>query len=202
MKLAESILSQPNGAIWQTICGTTCQAHGGGGIHEDYFLPWHRMYLFYFEDIIRGVLNDDDFSLPYWNYSASDPGIHGVIPPEFTKKNDATFGSLYQQNRNTGVNGGQPIDSGELDDPLSLESLSQCTYSPNGAEEGFCMKLDNGLHGNVHVEVGDETNMGTVPNAAGDPIFWLHHCNIDRLWASWNAASREKSGDRPKLCFC
>jgi tyrosinase len=20
-----------------------------------------------------------------------------------------------------------------------------------------------------------------------DPIFWLHHCNIDRLWAEWNA---------------
>jgi tyrosinase len=23
-----------------------------------------------------------------------------------------------------------------------------------------------------------------------DPIFWLHHCNIDRLWAEWNAPPR------------
>lgn len=28
--------------------------------------------------------------------------------------------------------------------------------------------------------------MGQIPTAANDPIFWLHHCNIDRLWASWN----------------
>jgi tyrosinase len=30
------------------------------------------------------------------------------------------------------------------------------------------------------------TNMGRVPYAGGDPIFWLHHCNIDRLWESWD----------------
>ena len=28
--------------------------------------------------------------------------------------------------------------------------------------------------------------MGNVPYAADDPIFWLHHCNIDRIWESWN----------------
>jgi tyrosinase len=28
--------------------------------------------------------------------------------------------------------------------------------------------------------------MGTVPFAAQDPIFWMHHCNIDRLWVIWN----------------
>lgn len=25
-----------------------------------------------------------------------------------------------------------------------------------------------------------------------DPIFWLHHCNIDRLWAEWNAPPRSR----------
>jgi tyrosinase len=44
------------------------------------------------------------------------------------------------------------------------------------------------LHNYVHTYVGDETNMGTIPFAAADPIFWLHHCNIDRLWAAWNAS--------------
>ena len=28
--------------------------------------------------------------------------------------------------------------------------------------------------------------MGTFMSPL-DPIFWLHHCNIDRLWAEWNA---------------
>jgi hypothetical protein len=27
--------------------------------------------------------------------------------------------------------------------------------------------------------------MGSVPTAANDPIFWLHHGNIDRLWDHW-----------------
>ena len=43
----------------------------------------------------------------------------------------------------------------------------------------------------MHVRVGNATQgMGTVPWAANDPIFWMHHCNIDRLWASWNKAGR------------
>lgn len=33
--------------------------------------------------------------------------------------------------------------------------------------------------------------MGSIPWAAQDPIFWLHHCNIDRLWASWNRGGRK-----------
>ena len=27
--------------------------------------------------------------------------------------------------------------------------------------------------------------MGAVNTAANDPIFWLHHCNIDRIWNRW-----------------
>ncbi|HKO08858.1 MAG TPA: tyrosinase family protein, partial [Alphaproteobacteria bacterium] len=52
--------------------------------------------------------------------------------------------------------------------------------------QGFCATLDFGLHGNVHVWVGNNQGMASVPWAANDPIFWMHHCNIDRLWASWN----------------
>ena len=29
--------------------------------------------------------------------------------------------------------------------------------------------------------------MGDVPSTASDPNFWLHHCNIDRLWEVWFA---------------
>jgi tyrosinase len=48
------------------------------------------------------------------------------------------------------------------------------------------MDLDGSIHGTVHVLIGNKENMGHIPWAAGDPIFWMHHCNIDRLWASWN----------------
>ena|SRR5271168_3496934 len=30
---------------------------------------------------------------------------------------------------------------------------------------------------------------------ANDPIFWLYHCNIDRIWASWNQAGGHNPTD-------
>src|SRR6267154_6115156 len=35
----------------------TCQAHHAGDIEDD-FLPWHRMYVYYFEEIIRDASGD------------------------------------------------------------------------------------------------------------------------------------------------
>ena len=29
--------------------------------------------------------------------------------------------------------------------------------------------------------------MGRFNTAGLDPLFWLHHCNIDRLWSVWLA---------------
>lgn len=41
----------------------------------------------------------------------------------------------------------------------------------------------------VHVWVGGE--MGAPSSAANDPVFWLHHCNVDRLWDVWQQANPE-----------
>ena len=181
--------SRPNKTLAQSMWDT-CQPHMPPAIEDD-FLPWHRMYVYYFEEIIRAVSGVKEFTLPYWNYSAAGP-THGVIPPEFTKKTDPLFGSLYIDNRNKGVNMGQAIDKGQPPGTLNTDVLAECFYQPSdGVHEGFCMRLDGGLHGRVHVLVGDPKNMGSVPWAANDPIFWLHHCNIDRLWASWNKAGRK-----------
>ncbi|KAK6542056.1 hypothetical protein TWF694_007828 [Orbilia ellipsospora] len=43
-----------------------------------------------------------------------------------------------------------------------------------------------GVHDTIHGTVGGNNgHMGWVPYAAFDPIFWLHHTNIDRLFALW-----------------
>jgi tyrosinase len=47
----------------------------------------------------------------------------------------------------------------------------------------FSFSLEGTPHAAVHVQVGGL--MGSVPTAANDPIFWLHHANIDRLWEGW-----------------
>jgi len=40
------------------------------------------------------------------------------------------------------------------------------------------------LHNRVHVWVGGDMAPGTSPN---DPVFYLNHCNVDRLWEAWMA---------------
>jgi len=167
---------------------STCQAHVPGSV-EKFFLPWHRMYVFFFERLIRS-LSDPSFTLPYWNYT--DAANHGVLPETFRSPRDPAFAKLYVQGRNVrdvangwaNVNGGEPVDKYQTA-KLNLDALNQPTYQPKSPEQGFCSKLDGGLHGNLHVYVGNQTNMGDVPWAAKDPVFWVHHCNIDRLWASW-----------------
>jgi tyrosinase len=151
----------------------TCQAHGGE--NEDFFLPWHRMYVYYFEMIVRLISYEPSFTLPYWDYS--NPA-QAAIPPEFADNTSP----LYRANRNPGVNTGSKIPAGLV----ALDALNEGVYSPSGADQGFCASLDFGLHGNVHVWVGNSQGMGSVPWAANDPIFWMHHSNVDRLWASWN----------------
>ncbi|MFE6871401.1 tyrosinase family protein [Kitasatospora sp. NPDC057692] len=44
-------------------------------------------------------------------------------------------------------------------------------------------ELENVPHNQVHGGVGGW--MGRVEGSARDPIFWLHHANIDRLWSAW-----------------
>lgn len=166
-------------AMWNT-----CRSHSGQD--ENLFLPWHRMYVYYFEEIIRAVSGKPEFTLPYWNYSASD-ATHGKLPPQFLNGADPVFGPLFVSDRNALANGGEAIDKNRPG-ALNLDALKEANYSPSGsAIQGFNLKLDSVLHGNVHVLTGNGQNMGDVPWAAKDPIFWLHHCNIDRLWASWNA---------------
>src|SRR5262249_52822443 len=55
----------------------TCQ-HG-----TYFFLSWHRMYLYFFERMVRAA-SDPKFNLPYWDYdnptSATDPKLQLPAP--------------------------------------------------------------------------------------------------------------------------
>jgi hypothetical protein len=43
--------------------------------------------------------------------------------------------------------------------------------------------------------------MGSFNTAGQDPIFWLHHCNIDRLWESWNRVAGHTNPTWPNRSF-
>jgi tyrosinase len=166
----------------------TCQAHHAGDI-EDFFLPWHRMYVFFLERIVRKVSGNPGFTLPYWDYTDSSVQSGPRMPTRFITP-AATTNPLFRVNRKTLVKNGNPIDQNSPG-ILNLKPLEQCHYSTVGAVQGFNLSLDANLHGNVHSLIGTALGMGHPAWAGNDPIFWMHHCNIDRLWASWNAAGRQ-----------
>jgi hypothetical protein len=50
---------------------------------------------------------------------------------------------------------------------------------------GVAPESGSQLHNRVHIWIGGDMGPGTSPN---DPVFFLHHCNIDHLWARWQYA--------------
>ena len=40
------------------------------------------------------------------------------------------------------------------------------------------------MHNRVHGFIGGDMGLGHSPN---DPVFFLHHCNCDRIWAFWQS---------------
>jgi tyrosinase len=163
----------------------TCQSHSGQDPNN--FLPWHRMYVYNLEQIVRRVMSRPDFTMPYWDYTSDDPAKRGVVPVEFRSPGDPVFGSLYRPDRNDLANSGEPIQSGRTGDPMQISGpMRKANYEMVGSDPGFCRVINTSIHSNIHVLVGNRFGMGSVPYAGGDPLFWAHHSNIDRIWASWN----------------
>lgn len=160
-------------AMW-----STCRGHFNWSPQLAQFLSWHRMYVLRFEAIVAHVLRMDHFALPYWDYTNADDARR-AIPEAFRRPDDPAFASLFVATRKPGVNQGAPIASAA---ELNLNAMLHGDY------DTFNELLDGTPHGTVHVRVGTTANMGAVPTAANDPIFWLHHANIDRIWESWRAA--------------
>ena len=162
---------------------STCQAHSAGQ-QEWFFLPWHRMYVAQFESIIQATLKDPTFALPYWDYTSN-----AVLPDQFRQPKDPQWAPLFNPRglgiNNKQVNDGDPIDTTASLTQMMNSAMCEQNYNQSGDIQGFCLDIDANLHGTVHGDIGGQ--MGSVPTAGNDPIFWMHHCNIDRLWASWNA---------------
>jgi tyrosinase len=158
-----------------------------------WFLPWHRMYLYYFERILRQAANDPELTIPYWDYFDG-------IPEPFRIPSDES-NPLYKGNRCHAVNNGTALPKNLVDyeaafdkrhftankennDPLSVcqsfggERIDQ----PKFEGEGFGA-LETLPHNQIHLYLGG--SMADNCKASQDPIFWLHHAQIDRLWETW-----------------
>jgi tyrosinase len=198
---AQDPLSSPSdklpSASDQTKFWTQCQ-HG-----SFYFLPWHRMYLHHFEAIVAAEVHKlggpKGWTLPYWNYSAS-AGAR-LLPPAFrsAKLADGADNGLYVEQRDPRCNLGEAFAHGRDTDVKACLQQPQFDSPAVGGSSSFggpVTKFEHGgstpgaleltPHGSMHVAVGGDTGwMSAFNTAALDPIFWLHHANIDRLWQVW-----------------
>jgi len=174
-----------------------CQAHPVDPSDPEhyqqwYFLPWHRLMLFQFEQTIREVLHDEDFTLPYWNPVTGNPADL-VVPAVFR----APGTTLYNGTRWPWVNAGEPLDT-LWKGWLSLDCLNEKIYidSPTG-NLGFNPRLDQNPHFFTHIALGGD--MADFATVGGDPMFYLHHCNLDRIWESWNRLGNKNPTDAKYL---
>lgn len=146
-----------------------------GTVH---FFTWHRLYLYYFERVLRAAASDQTLRLPYWDYTDPQqvdfPSIFGT--PTMGTDGESAKNPLFDTRRTSQDVQLDPVDT-DIDNALTIPDFND-----------FQGEIEGGIHGTVHCAMGNgcaSPLMGKVPAAAVDPIFWLHHANIDRMWQCW-----------------
>jgi hypothetical protein len=137
--------------------------------HSWLFLPWHRAFLLQFEREVRR-LTYDGFRMPYLDWDADRiPAM--LYEPPFAH-DGRTHGPDDSLSAFQGTDGQRFSESA----PYGFTSFFG---EPNfgGDDESYGHNL-------VHVFVGGD--MGNIPTAPRDPLFWFHHANVDRLWWYWS----------------
>lgn len=188
--------------------------------HQSYFFaPWHRGYLMALEIQIRAIIIElggpADWALPYWNYFGGE--TENKIPPAFkeTLLDDGSLNPLFVKERYG------PDDNGDIYVKLFKDGKPRVTqncllktiYTGNTNSFGGPLtefshygnlfpedSLETNPHNFVHNDVGGsnagfEGLMADPNTAALDPIFYLHHCNIDRMWGAWNQKGHSNPTD-------
>lgn len=172
-------------------------AHMGAG-----FLPWHREYLRRLERELQRV--DPSVSIPYWDWSVDQdprrpPWTDDFMGASVDAGGRVTSGPFAFAAGRWRLN---VLPRGETRPALRrrmaggiLPSRSQVTVALAqvpydtppymGRSRGFRAALEHGLHDGVHNWVGGSMAGSASPN---DPVFFLHHANVDRLWARWQDA--------------
>ncbi len=177
-----------------------------------FFPPWHRGYLASFEAIVAKTIAElggpDDWTLPYWNYLDTTNPSSRKLPDVFTVStlSDGTSNPLAMMLY--GAVAGTPWPRQfmvlaphppMIPSDISLKAMRQPNYTASPGAQGFGGsptangELERNPHNLVHIMIGGVSgNTGFMSDpdyAALDPIFWLHHCNIDRLWEAWLSVS-------------
>lgn len=161
------------------------EAHGGPG-----FLPWHRAYLLDFERELQAI--DPEVTLPYWRFDRRAPNVFSRSFMGAASGGQARFtpGNPLLTWVAAGPAGVQR-GSGVGPQTVPFLRTEQQTLAMGGAPASYngFRGMQGNPHGSAHMAhvSGWITSPATAPR---DPLFFLLHCNVDRLWAKWQWAAR------------
>jgi len=172
-------------ALHQTL---TPNVHGNAK-----FLLWHRYYLWTFEDILRSECGFDR-NLPWWDetrYSGrfadssifSDQWYGGIN----AGGNCITNGQFANLGINVGPGQGNTYHclARNNDDSKTINTNSDFVNACNdqGDYAGMASCAEGAAHAWGHNGIG--AVMQDVFASPSDPVFWLHHAFIDRIFRIW-----------------
>jgi tyrosinase len=179
------------------------------------FLPWHRLMMILLELNLQRVRDDEALGLPYWDWAADgdmDPatqpqaglwqpdGIGGTGSPvtdgPFTpdryrvRLESASLVELRATDRGLRRDLGGDVDVPALptsdDVKASVDADPYDDFPWDRGPVSMRNRLEGwrpfGMHNKVHVWVGGDMGPASSPN---DPVFYLNHCNVDRIWEAW-----------------
>lgn len=149
------------------------------------FLPWHRAYLYFFEKALQDQL--PGVTLPWWDWTRSHreglPPAYGRAKTPGGKPNPLASSPIQPSGRRDPAERrtwrrrrGSPAPSPLPSAARVEEAMANRDYFT------FQNQLES-IHNGIHVWVGG--TMGDPWTAAYDPVFWAHHCMVDRLWYLW-----------------
>lgn len=131
------------------------------------FFPWHREFLRRFEDQLRTF--DARITIPYWDFTVDNTTASSLW--------DANFMGGFDTAWSLGRSRSGPLPSvAEVQDAVR----NSATFTP------FLEVVETvgTIHDYPHMWVGGVMGGAASP---GDPVFYLHHCFIDAMWAQWQA---------------
>lgn len=161
--------------------------HGNmGPVGRQRFLPWHRDFLLKLEGAMQAI--DPAAFIPYWRWSRNrriPTWMKNFMPTVAVPAGGGMPAETVDVVRTPHLASGLPT-TGQI---ASLDANTGLTYTQFTA-------LLEGYHNTVHGWVGGTMNDITVSPC--DPLFWMHHAEIDRIWSVWQA-NPANNGKAPSL---
>lgn len=154
------------------------QAHGAPG-----FLPWHRAYLLDLERELQRI--DPSVALHYWRFDRPSPNIFtrdflgvsdNIGTVMFSATNPLQF---WVTDGVQGINRRPFFNTNSAPPGLRTEAQTIAL----GTNYTAFRVMEGNPHGSAHTSFGG--SISSIGTAAKDPLFFMLHCNVDRLWAKW-----------------